>query len=131
MDGWGSIPDRGKSLSFLHSVQSGPETHPNSYPVDTRGSFPACEAAGLKDVTHFRVVPRSRTVMLYFHTSKCLHDVVLNYLSTGTTLPLHRNTQVSESSLHKCARYFVEYICAIRIVHRMVYIKGKIVPVFN
>jgi hypothetical protein len=34
LDGRGSIPGRGKS--FLHSVQTGSEAHPASYPMGTR-----------------------------------------------------------------------------------------------
>jgi hypothetical protein len=50
LDGWGSIPGRGKNLSFLHSVQTGPEVHPNSYPVGIGGSLPKGKTAELEDV---------------------------------------------------------------------------------
>jgi hypothetical protein len=41
---------------------------------------------GDKLITHLQVVPRSRMVELYLHSTIRLHDVVFNYLSTGTKL---------------------------------------------
>jgi hypothetical protein len=38
--------------------------------------------------TYHHIVPRSRMVELYLHSPIRLHDVVLNQLSTGATLPL-------------------------------------------
>jgi hypothetical protein len=45
LDGRGSIPGRGK-ISLRHSVQTGSEAHPASYPMGTGGAFPGGEAAG-------------------------------------------------------------------------------------
>jgi hypothetical protein len=39
LDGLGSILDRGKNFSLLHSVRTGPWVHPASYPISTGGSF--------------------------------------------------------------------------------------------
>jgi hypothetical protein len=44
MDGWGSIPDRGKI--FLHNVQTSSGTHPASYPKGTRVFIPGGKTAG-------------------------------------------------------------------------------------
>jgi hypothetical protein len=41
---------------------------------------------GVKLTTHLHLAPRSRMVELYLHSPIHLHDVVLNWLSTGTTL---------------------------------------------
>jgi hypothetical protein len=41
----------------------------------------------VKLTTHLRLVPRSRMVQLHLHCPIHLHDVVLNSLRTGTTLP--------------------------------------------
>jgi hypothetical protein len=54
--------------------------HPASY---TMGS-----SQGVKVTTHFHLVPRSKMVELYLHSPIHLHGVVLNQLSTGTTLAL-------------------------------------------
>jgi hypothetical protein len=43
LDGWCSIPDRGK-ISLLHSVQTGCGTQPASYPMCIGGSFPGGKA---------------------------------------------------------------------------------------
>jgi hypothetical protein len=40
LDGWGSIP--GSS----HSVQTGSEAHPASYPIGTGANFPEVKVAG-------------------------------------------------------------------------------------
>jgi hypothetical protein len=41
----------------------------------------------MKLTTHLQLVLRSRNVDLYIHSPVRLHVVLLNYLSTGTTLP--------------------------------------------
>jgi hypothetical protein len=38
----------GQDFSLLHSVQTGSEAHPASYPMGTRGSFPGVTAAGAR-----------------------------------------------------------------------------------
>jgi hypothetical protein len=45
LQGWGSIPGRGKSFYLLHSVQTGPGAHPASYTMGTMGSFPGAKEA--------------------------------------------------------------------------------------
>jgi hypothetical protein len=42
---------------------------------------------GMKLITHLHLVPWSRIVKLYLHFPMHLHGMVLNWLSTGTTLP--------------------------------------------
>jgi hypothetical protein len=84
----GSIPDRGEKLfSTPQRLQTGCGAHPDSYPMGTGGSFPG--GGGLKQpdmklTTHFR----SRMVELCLHSFVPLHGVVLNELSTWTSLPL-------------------------------------------
>jgi hypothetical protein len=41
----------------------------------------------VKLTTHLHQKQRSRMVEMYLHSSIRLHGVVVNYLSTGTTLP--------------------------------------------
>jgi hypothetical protein len=67
---------------FVYSVQTGSGTHPASYPMGTAGSFPEG-----KVTTHLHLVSKWRMVALYLYSYMHLHGVVLNYLSTGTTLP--------------------------------------------
>jgi hypothetical protein len=45
---------------------------------------------GVNLTTHLHLVPRSRMVELYLHSPVCLHGIVLDWLSTGTTLSLFR-----------------------------------------
>jgi hypothetical protein len=40
------FPAGAGNFSLNHRVQNGSETHPVSYPMGTRGSFPAGKAAG-------------------------------------------------------------------------------------
>jgi hypothetical protein len=46
--GWSGfrVPARAKNFSFHHRVQTGSGTHPASYPIGNRGSFPGGTAAG-------------------------------------------------------------------------------------
>jgi hypothetical protein len=55
--------------------------------MGTGRPFPGGNAAG-PEADHFHVVLRSRKCGLYLHSPISFHGVVLNYLSTGTTLPL-------------------------------------------
>jgi hypothetical protein len=40
------FPAGGGNFSLHHRVQNGPGAHPDSYPMDTRGSFPGGKTAG-------------------------------------------------------------------------------------
>jgi hypothetical protein len=71
---------QGQEFSLLHVVQTGSGVPPTSHPMGTGGSFPGGKAAG--------VWRCEENVDLYIHSSIRLHGVVLNSLSTGTTLPL-------------------------------------------
>jgi hypothetical protein len=42
--------------------------------------------SGVELAAYFHLVPRSTMVELYLHSPICIHGIVLNYLSTGTTL---------------------------------------------
>jgi hypothetical protein len=58
---------------------------PNGY----RGLFSRGQSdKDLKLTTCLHLVPRSRKVVLYFHSPICLHGIMFNKLSTGTNLPL-------------------------------------------
>jgi hypothetical protein len=66
-------------LSLLHTVCTGTGAHPASYPMDTGTSFPRSRAA--------RAECREKgNVNLYIDSPIRFHVVVLNQLSTGTTL---------------------------------------------
>jgi hypothetical protein len=71
---------QGTDLFLLHNVLSGSGAHPTSYRMDTRD-----------------LVPMSRMLELYLHSAIHIHGIVLNYLSTGITLPLPFN-----ALLHLC-----------------------------
>jgi hypothetical protein len=46
LDGRFRFPAGTRDFSFLHSIQTGTEIHPASYPMVTGGSFPERKAAG-------------------------------------------------------------------------------------
>jgi hypothetical protein len=66
LDGRGSIP--GRDFSLLHRVKTGSGTYPIGRTV--------------KLTTHLHLVPRSKMVELYLH-STCLHGVVLDLIKRG------------------------------------------------
>jgi hypothetical protein len=75
-------------LSLLDSVETGSVAHPASYKMDSVCSFSKGKvAASLKLTTYLHLVPISRVVELYLHSTVRLHDVMLDELNTGTTLP--------------------------------------------
>jgi hypothetical protein len=51
------------NFSLHHRVQNGSGTHPASYPMGARGSFP-----GVKLTTHLHLVPRSKNEWSYTST---------------------------------------------------------------
>jgi hypothetical protein len=54
-----------------------------------RGQFPrGVKRQGVNLTTHLHLVLRLRVVEPYLHSPICLHDVMLNSLSTEATLPL-------------------------------------------
>jgi hypothetical protein len=87
--GRASIPGRSIKYSLFHSVQTCSREQLAFFPMGRRGSFPVGKAADL------HLVQRSRMVELYDYFSIHLHVVVLNCLSTGTTLPFTYNFLVS------------------------------------
>jgi hypothetical protein len=62
---------------------------PASYPMGAGSYFPEDKAAGVWNWPLTSILlPRSRMVELYLHSSIDLHGVVFNKLSTGATLSL-------------------------------------------
>jgi hypothetical protein len=88
MDGQASIPDRGKI--FLFSTASRPALRPTlsyiKWVLEVNSPGVKWDES-VKLTTHLHVVPRSRMMKLYLHSHICLHGIVLNELSTGTTPP--------------------------------------------
>jgi hypothetical protein len=80
------FPAGASDFTHLHIVQTGTGAHPASYIMSTRGSFPGGKRPDVKLTTHLHLVPRSKTVELYLHSLIRLHGVMLNKLSTKTTL---------------------------------------------
>jgi hypothetical protein len=55
------VPAGTENFSPHHRVQTGSGTHPASYPMGARGSFPGAKASeASKLTTHLHLVPRSR-----------------------------------------------------------------------
>jgi hypothetical protein len=77
--GRGSSPGRGWEFFIHHHLQTGSGAHPDSYPMDTRGSFPGGKAAGVvKLTTHLHLLPRSKNELSYTTIPPIrLHSVVL------------------------------------------------------
>jgi hypothetical protein len=44
---YGSIPDKGMDISLYHEAQTETWAHPDSHPVDIRGSFPGKNTTGV------------------------------------------------------------------------------------
>jgi hypothetical protein len=82
LDGRGS--NLGRSKIFLYSI-----CRPTQPPIQWVTGFfpPVYSGRGVKLTTDLHLVPRSRIVGLYLHSPMYIHDLVLNYLSTGTTSP--------------------------------------------
>jgi hypothetical protein len=59
---------------LLHKVQTGSGARPASYTMGMEDKA----AGALKLITHFRLVPMSRMVELYFHSPILLHGMMLN-----------------------------------------------------
>jgi hypothetical protein len=86
LDGPGSI--RG-SARFFSSQRRCRLWGPPSLLTNVYQGFFSREQSGrsVKLTVHLHLLPKSREVELYLHASTCLHGIVLNKLSTGTTLP--------------------------------------------
>jgi hypothetical protein len=70
----------------------------------------------LKMYTQFCVVSRSRLVTLCHHYPRYLHDVVLNYLSTGISLPFlftvaSQHPRILIQSAQMCQIFCRIYLC--------------------
>jgi hypothetical protein len=84
---------------FLHFVQTGSEVHSTSHPMATVGSFPWVKRLE-READHSP--PTSAEIKkTWIYTS--IHDIVLNYLSTGTTL-------LSTKRDFSCQRYKKRHI---------------------
>jgi hypothetical protein len=88
--GWtteGSESSPGGDKHFLYVVQTGIGTHPDSHPMGTGGN-----AAGVWSWPLTINQGRGQeNADLYIYSPTRLHGAVLNYSSTGTTLPLLNN----------------------------------------
>jgi hypothetical protein len=87
LNGQGSIPGKGKILfsSPQHPDWLGPTQPPIQW---VPGALPlGVKRPGREVTTHLHLVLRSRMVELYLHSPIRIHGVVLNSLSTETTLP--------------------------------------------
>jgi hypothetical protein len=104
LDGWSSSPDKEKITFFPRTVQTGSGAHRTSYPKGTAASFPKIKAKG-READHSP--PYSAN--LYPHPPSYLHDVMLNWLSTGTTSHLkHKRWERKQSELNggkKCFNF--------------------------
>jgi hypothetical protein len=78
----------GQEFSLLHVIQTGSEAHPASYQMGTGGSFPWEKRPGREADHSPPTSAEVKKTLIYTSTLPCLHGVVLNLLSTGTTLPL-------------------------------------------
>jgi hypothetical protein len=78
MDGRGSNP--GSDKIFLFSISSGPALGPNQPPTQWLSGSLSLRGNGwgVKMTTHLHLVPRSRIVELYFHSSISLPCIMLN-----------------------------------------------------
>jgi hypothetical protein len=67
--GWGLIPGRSRDLFSPHSIQTGYEDHPATYPVGTDGSFPSSKSSqDVKLTNYLHLVLRPRMVELYLNS---------------------------------------------------------------
>jgi hypothetical protein len=90
---WGVIPSRERDFSLFHSFRTGSPSHPASYPIGTGGSFPRIKRPGREaDHSPLASAEVKKNVDLYTHFLIRFHGVVLNNLSTRTTLPLPYTT---------------------------------------
>jgi hypothetical protein len=105
---WASV---GSRIFFLHIIQTGSVAHPASFPVDTGVSFPGGKAARGWSWPLTSNYCQGQEKWSYMSTLPyCLHGVVLNYLSRGTTLlTLHWRIRCDKfsSEIHKTRSLFV------------------------
>jgi hypothetical protein len=82
LDDWGSrvrFPAGAENFSLHHRVQNESGTHPASYPMGTRGSFPGVKQPG-REANH-SPPPSAKVkeyVELYLHSPIHLHGVMLS-----------------------------------------------------
>jgi hypothetical protein len=92
LGGRGSIPGKGKRFVFHFPTTSrltlGPTQPPTQWAPGPLS--PRVKRLG-READHSP--PRSRMVELYLHSPIYLHGIVLNKLSTGTTVPLPLNLE--------------------------------------
>jgi hypothetical protein len=72
------FPTGSGNFSLHHRVQNGSGTHPATYPMGTRGSFPGGKAAGAWSWPLTSSAEVKECVELYLHSPIRLHGVVLN-----------------------------------------------------
>jgi hypothetical protein len=77
LDGWGSIPRRGKI--FLFSTASRPALGPTQSTIQqVPGVISLAARPSGWEADHLNPVLRSRMMELYLHFPICLHDIVFN-----------------------------------------------------
>jgi hypothetical protein len=82
------FPAGARNFSLPHSVKISSGAHPALSAMGTGAPSLGESGRGVRLTTHFHIVPRSSMVELYLRSPIRLHGAVLNYLSTGTILPL-------------------------------------------
>jgi hypothetical protein len=79
LEGRGWIPDRGKIISLsTESISTLGPAQPLVEWLPGRTLFRGEIGRGMKLINHFRLVPRSRMVEVFLHSSIRLYGVVIN-----------------------------------------------------
>jgi hypothetical protein len=85
LDGLGLNPGRGKIFLFSTVSKLALGLIQPSIQWELGHFLQGLSGQGVKLTTHLHLVPRSRMVELYFHSTICLHGLVHNELYTGRT----------------------------------------------
>jgi hypothetical protein len=89
LDGRGSVPGRGTRFFFLSHRPDRFWDPPSLLSNMYWGLFPRSRSGwGVKLIIYLHPMSRSRMVELHLHSPIRLRVMMLNWLSTGTTLPL-------------------------------------------
>jgi hypothetical protein len=105
---------KSRDSSLVHSVQTTSGTHPNSYPKVTGSPFLGWSDRDVKLTAN--LLAQGSRQMKHLHRLLRLHDLLLNYMSTGRTCSSTPNLKVMRSSEKSVKfgfatwRYIPEYI---------------------
>jgi hypothetical protein len=92
------------NFSLHHCVQNGSGSHPASYPMGTRGSFPGSKAArDMKLTTHLHLVLRSKNEWSYTSTPQYAFMAWCSVKGKGQLYLLH--SVVSETNISIIVSY--------------------------